>query len=334
MKNLFLFVISALLISCSSDVPVWEAGTDVKSANVVNIKLKNVEDYSTELKSKPLSKSDIVSVFYQVVEQNNQVLRSRYLTTDEFTNGIQDTLPNGFFYVRLYGATKLPNKTNDAAGSEGWYIDGETVVFPRELTTDFFEAGEYITVDNEPITLELNMVRTVAKIEVIPTNLDRYPATVDYVSLFLGTPTDDVITPEYKSIGYFYKMKGTLGRYETELIQQKDFRTYEALYENPEGRAFTPLSSVIYDETNFKTLSASNPIVMYVPAPADFSKMALYARIAYKTKRADYRILKSNLDLKRNKILRITGDMFASEYDANGIKIDKEWDVVVDGHLD
>lgn len=330
-----LFALALLFVSCSSDSPSWDTDPTLKSGNAINIKVGDFENFSTNLRSISLSQADIKSMYYVVTSESRRVLHARFLTDQEMVTGIKDTLPNGKYKITLLAATE---KSRHQGASRGWYLE-EAFLFPYkgmswhdESTSDMFEWYQTIELKNQSLSLDITMKRIMAKVEVIPTDIADFPADVDKVCVFLGYTTDRGLISRSAFNFLIYSLENHqaqfYGDYSLESVEQEDA---SGSYSRN-----TILSSKLYDQQAYATLSESNPIELYIATPGDFSDKALFARIYYKDGTSKFKLLKLDMKLERNMLMRLKGNVFKPNNSnaQTSIELNADWSETVEDTID
>jgi len=341
MNKLFFLTATLCLLwaSCSSDQPFLDpTGGGTPEAKIpVTINVVSDSEFS-QLRSVSPSDAGVESMFYLVYDEASGDYIKHKLITGEDMGLIKDTLAAGSYRIAFFAATY--NMTIDNMLNGGGYdFDFETYrvadvnfssasyVPSYGLNEDFFYTDFVLTVSKASAQESVRLERITSKLEIVPTDIASIPDDITDVSFCFKGLEAQFYTFNDKSCNNYYR-------------EVSDFYPY------PGYPKFISNFWVRMTREQLMNVNADNPITLLIlpvsspiinPNYPDHNKEMPITAIFYTQPGIDSypdRVIKTEYTLERNKILRLTGKLFADETNSE-VSIDDEWDAdITEGNFD
>lgn len=322
MKRLIytMLAITFLLSSCSSDDDYTTIPEPEKETQVVSIKVSGVEEFTevrSGLKSATLKDAGIKHIHYFVYNKADGSFVKQKNFFDKGNLVINDTLSVGKYNIFVF-ASNYTGKEYET-GYEFYYTSSSVVkhtysqnsllYFNPSSNLDFFysdselslEAG--VTPESKVMTLD----RITSKVEIIPLDANKAPAEV--VSVFFSVNKLDAQIFQFKTGKVTFSSSPSTG-----------------------GRWFSKALS----RAELLKINDKNPITatfLAGGAQKDFPIIVGFDKTG-SGGYSNHITIKSAYTLERNKVLRLSGNIFTHTPQIGGINVDNEWGEVVGGSFD
>lgn len=324
MKKLFFFPLlcmSLAFVSCSSDEPILNGGSTEPSIRqvAVSFDLSTDKEFSS-LKSVAPSLAGVKSMVYLAFRDQDQTNAKFKTFNSGDLSSIKDTLPEGKYTIVILASTandfsrkyssqidqiRYPNNSSKTT-FENWAHVAYSPNF--EIFSKVFELNVVEGVNSQPIVLS----RITSKIEIIPEDVSFIPTNVDSVTFHLNGVGAQYYAFKSDNFGI-----GALN-----------------LLDHPTSLEY----SKTYTKEELKAVNASNPISLFVyPITSPFKYNAggdsigqITATIYKSGSATKDKTLMTTYALDRNKILRLSGNLFVSNPVVDGtVTVDNEWDAKI-----
>lgn len=195
MKNLLYTILAAtvlLFASCSSDNDNMDSGSDNGTNNVkqtVSLEIKTLSSLNTRSTTDNVQINKIIYALYKLTDTTE----TGYETL-EFADSLiitENTIPNitfdlaeGKYKVAIFASSRRSAKLY----STNNYILGRSYVVVDDTSNpNEFLGTTTIEVGNQPIRQSVQLDRAVGKVEIVITDLDKLPSSIQSISVRIET---------------------------------------------------------------------------------------------------------------------------------------------------
>lgn len=309
-----LFLLSLLFASCSSDEPILGQGLEPSTREIpVNFNLSTDNEFS-ELKAMTATTLTIRHLQYFVYNESDGSLVKEIKIVDGDCSRIEDTLPLGKYRIAIIASNnKLTYDESEQSYNSVFpnadvnYNEALFKPYSRDITSEYFYKSFVIEVSTSVVTNTIVLERIIAKLQIVPTDVTSIPANVSMIMFcFEGLLGQQFLFWSQSTTNFWYPAIDPFDRPYSVKLTREELLKVDA--NNPASVTLFPFKS---------TKNSTNE------AEWNFPIQVVY-REGDKLRR---RTLKSEYTLERNKILRLTGEVFKTGGMVDGsINVDDEWD--------